>query len=229
MKIGTDCVLLGVWANIVQASSILDIGSGSGILALMCAQRNKIAAIHAIEIDREACIQARENTENSKWSDRIKNIHISLQDYCKNNIKKKYDSIISNPPYFDKKSNTDILNPERSKARSSETLSFDDLQESVLSLLKDSGNFSLILPLNEGHDFIRTSLDKGFFLKRLTEVIPREGKAVNRLLIELVPRPSKTVKGELTIRNSGKGQHDYTCEFAEMHKKFYIFLEKKHH
>ncbi len=224
MKIGTDCVLLGAWANTVQASSILDIGSGSGILALMSAQRNKDAEIHAIEIDREASIQARENTSNSKWSDRIKTLHISVQDYCKKNNKKKYDSIISNPPYFDKKSNTDILNPERSKARSSETLSFDDLQDSVQSLLKNSGNFSLILPLNEGHEFIRTSLEKGFFLKRLTEVIPREGKAVNRLLIELVTSPSKTLRSILTIRNSGKGQHDYTGEFTEMHKKFYIFL-----
>lgn len=224
MKIGTDTVLLGAWAAIAQASSILDIGTGTGILALMCAQRKPSSLIHAIEIEAQAYQQATENIQQSPWAKTIQTVHQSIQDYCKQPLLPSYDSIISNPPFFENKKSTSINNQERSTARITEQLSFQDLLDCILLLLKPSGNFSLILPIQEGNIFIQLALSKGFYLKQKIEVISRIGKDPNRLLIELVLAPTASHFSSLTIRNTGTVYHDYTKEYIDLHQDFYLSL-----
>jgi tRNA1Val (adenine37-N6)-methyltransferase len=224
MKIGTDGVLLGAWANIAQASSILDIGTGTGVLAIMAAQRNTEGNIHAIEIEKEAYLQATKNSLKSPWQERILVIHDSIQNYSNKPNLHLYDSIISNPPFFDVRTNTQIENKARSKARSTDSLTFESLLDAVLLLLTPKGNFSLTLPLQEGRFFIELAKEKGFYLRRLTEVIPRVGKTVNRLLIELVLYPTTPIEDSLTIRNEGKVYHDYTPAYTLLHQDFYLFM-----
>lgn len=224
MKIGTDGVLLGAWANIAQASSILDIGTGTGVLALMAAQRNLYAKIDAVEIEPQAYEQATQNLANSKWTKRLQIFHQPIQDYAANQPTTLYDSIISNPPYFRVEASSTILNPARQQARSTASLSFDVLLDAVLQLLHPTGNFSLILPVQEGNYFIELASQKGFFVKRYIEVIPRAGKISNRLLIELVLAPTSCLKDNLTLRTSEKKQQNYSHEFIELHKDFLLFL-----
>ncbi|WP_264791131.1 tRNA1(Val) (adenine(37)-N6)-methyltransferase [Aureispira anguillae] len=224
MKIGTDGVLLGAWAAIAQASSILDIGTGTGLLALMAAQRNNLANIHAIEIEEQAYLQAAENITLSKWSQRIQIFHQSIQAYTTNFSLPLYDSIISNPPYFKIEASTNILDQARRQARSTDTLSFDALLDCVQQLLNPLGNFSVILPIKEGKSFAQLAIEKGFYLKRCIEVIPRIGKPSNRLLLELVLSPSECQLGELIIRREGKNNHNYTSEFEQLHKDFLLRL-----
>lgn len=224
MKIGTDGVLLGAWANISQASSILDIGTGTGLLTLMAAQRNLKASIYAIEIEQQAYKQASENINNSNWNKRLTIVHQSIQSYVKKPHIPQYDSIISNPPYFEIETNYSIKNKARRQARSTDGLSFKTLLDCAFNLLKPSGNFSVILPTQEGYSFIALAVKKNFYVKQLIDVIPRVGKNANRLLIELVKKPTNCKENTLIIRSSGKGNHDYTSDFEALHKDFLLFL-----
>lgn len=222
MKIGTDGVLLGAWANIVQASSILDIGTGTGVLALMSAQRNLNAFIHALEIDPNAFYQARDNINNSPWKDRLTILHQSIQAYSKHPIQPMFDSIISNPPYFKIEAGTRIENTPRRQARSTDSLTFNILLNCIQLILHPLGNFSLILPIQEGKEFMQLALHKGFHIKRCVEVIPREGKTSNRFLIELVLYQTPIEEATLTIRTIEKGNHNYTSIFKQLHKDFLL-------
>jgi len=221
MKIGTDGVLLGAWATIAQASSILDIGTGTGVLALMLAQRNTKALIDAVEIESAAYQQAVYNIEQSTWQERIKVYHQAIQSFAPNKV---YDSIISNPPYFDHDQNTPIKDKARSWARSSETLRLEDLLEVVHRLLHQDGNFSLILPYQEGKQLLQQIEKYPFFAKTIVEVHPRIGKKPNRLLLELVKQPTITTQQQFAIRNQGKDYHDYTSDFEQLHQPFLLRL-----
>ena len=224
MKIGTDAVLLGAWANIVQAFYILDIGTGTGILALMAAQRNPNAVIHAVEIEAAAQLQAAQNIRNSPWAQRIQVFPQSIQDFTQTFPDKQYDSILSNPPYFDHKASSYISDEARQTARNTSELSFETLLHCIQKLLHPQGNCSVILPVQEGNNFIKQALAIGFYLKTLTKVQPRADKEPNRLLIELVKYPCEVVENELTIRNAGKGQQDYTEGYKELHGGFYLAM-----
>lgn len=224
MKIGTDAVLLGAWANIVQASSILDIGTGTGILALMAAQRNPNVSIHAVEIDPLAQLQATENIQNSPWAQRIQVFPQSIQDFTQIFPDKQYDSIISNPPYFDHQASSHISDKARQKARHTSELSFETLLYCIQKLLHPQGNCSVILPVQEGNNFIKQALAIGFYLKTLTKVQPRADKEANRLLIELVKYSCETIENQIAIRNAGKGQQDYTEVYKDLHRGFYLAM-----
>lgn len=224
MKIGTDGVLLGAWAKIAQAPNILDIGTGTGVLALMAAQRNTQAQIDAIDIEVQAYQQAIENINISPWKKRINIFHQSIQDYTQNYQGSPYQSILSNPPFFEVQSSTFIKNKERRLARQTDALSFSTLLECVYNILSDTGSFSVILPLQEGNQFITLAEETNFNINRLTKVIPRVGKQPNRLLIELVKYTCTTTFSDLTIRNSGQQYHDYTEEYISLHKEFYLFI-----
>lgn len=222
MKIGTDGVLLGAWANIAQASSILDIGTGTGLLALMAAQRNLESLVCALEIDADAFIQASNNAKNSPWKNRLTVLHQSIQNYTLSPFIKKFDSIISNPPYFKIEASTSIKNTARRQARSTDSLTFPTLLDNVKLILHNFGNFSVILPVQEGNEFIELALNKGFYLKQYVEVVPKIGKISNRLLIELVLYNTITTKDTIIIRTSEKGNHNYTPQFKELHKDFLL-------
>ncbi len=145
MKVGTDSIILGSWVNIKNAGKFLDIGTGTGILALMMAQRSE-AEIIAIESNKSAFLEAVNNVKSSPWNNRIRLVESSFQDFAKAEIyaKTEYDLVISNPPYFNKSIQARTL--DRTIARHTINLTSNDLLEGVLKLLNAKGRFCLILP-----------------------------------------------------------------------------------
>ena len=150
MKVGTDAVLLGSWVDPKSAEHILDIGTGTGLIALMLAQKSP-AEIDAVDIDENACRQAEENFNSSPWAGRVHIFHQSFQEFS-TTTKLQYDLVVSNPPYFHHASKP----PEEARlnARHNDQLSFIELAEGVKKILNSSGRFCLILPSKEGFEFI---------------------------------------------------------------------------
>lgn len=215
MKVGTDGVLLGAWASVDNANRILDIGTGTGLIALMMAQRSH-AVIDGIELDDSAARQASENVSESPWSERIK-IHISsLQHFYP--IDTKYDLIVSNPPYFsDFSKNTDS---HRFLARQNHTLTPSDLIKGAIRLMKNTGKLALIYPANAIDLLFDKTSANGLTPNRITGVIPKPGVKVKRLLVEFVKGKSKTTYDELVIEKSGR--HQYSKEYKKLTSDFYL-------
>lgn len=216
MKVGTDGVLLGAWANTSKTNSILDIGTGCGIIALMLAQRTS-AFIDAIDIDNESILDAKINISNSNWTKRIIPSNISLQDFVKTNDK-KFDLIISNPPFF----NNSLKPPDKKRklAKHTDSLSFETLVYSVKKLLNKNGKFCFILPMNEFQIFKNIILVEGLFINNITFVRPKKSKAINRVLAEIsFSNISGNTINELCIRNE---DNSFTDEYKELTKDFYI-------
>lgn len=215
MKVGTDGVLLGAWAT-PKSGLVLDIGTGTGLIALMLAQRIKNAQIDAIEIEENAVLEAQQNVVNSKWNDRIKIIPSSLQSYFPN---LQYDLIVSNPPFF-----TNAFQPkktDRATARHTNNLTFDELILNAFRLLKTNGIFALVLPINEAVQFIEKAQLHHFFLRRKCEVKPNLLKAPKRVLLEFVKtKPIKIIEENLTIETNKR--HHYTTEYEELTSSFYL-------
>ena len=186
MKVGTDGVLLGSWAN--GGEHILDIGTGTGLLALMMAQRFEKSLIDAIEIEENAYQQAVQNVAKSVFKSKINIIHSSLQNFAKSNIN-QYDSIICNPPYFV----NSLKNNKKSKtiARHNDTLPFNELISLAYKLLKTEGTLSLVLPVNI-FPLIETEADiYGFFLNRKISIKTTEKKQPKRVLVEYKKEPTQ--------------------------------------
>jgi tRNA1Val (adenine37-N6)-methyltransferase len=175
MKVGTDAVLLGAWVNVGGAKTILDIGTGCGVIALMLAQRSK-ALVEAVEPDKDSAQQAEENFQASPWQISLYNVPIQDFDH------EKYDLIVSNPPFFSRS----LVPPATTRkiARHTETLSFEDLLASVRRLLKSHGRFALVLPVVEGNEFLKCALDYGLSCIRSTAFYSRPGKPQERWLME---------------------------------------------
>jgi tRNA1Val (adenine37-N6)-methyltransferase len=195
MKVGTDGVLLGAWAD--GGKNILDVGTGTGLIAMMMAQRFHDASIDAIDIDKNACEQARQNVANSIFAGRIATSCISLQEYvvqCDNQgpfSHLAYDSIVSNPPYFI----NSLKNPDnkRAIARHSDTLSYRDLFDGVSHLLAENGKFSVIIPMECMDSFVSESYIFGLFLERKCLVRTTANKQVKRVLLAFCRHPSKEI------------------------------------
>ncbi|MBW6482123.1 MAG: methyltransferase [Vicingaceae bacterium] len=217
MKVGTDGVLLGAWTTI-KSGSALDIGTGTGLIALMLAQRSQNLIIDAIDIEKSAYFQAEININKSKWNSRIAVHHSSLQSFYPNKI---FDTIISNPPFFVK--SYQPPQNERAIARHNEQLSFEDLIIHVVRLLKPDGIFSLILPMNEAVDFICNAFSQGLFLNRKCEVKPNLTKATKRILLEFSKtKPNTVIEESLTIETEKR--HYYTEDYKKLTGNFYLKL-----
>lgn len=190
MKVGTDGVLLGAWAR--GGSKILDIGTGTGLISLMMAQRFPMADVSAIDIDKDAVIQARENIANSPFYERIKVENASLQEYAERICSSKdlegenalFDAIVSNPPYFE----NSLKNPDsqRTLARHTDSLSFASLVKCAYKLLSDDGMFSVVLPADAIDSFMGEAYIMGFTLSRKCLVKTTPQKAPKRVLLELM-------------------------------------------
>lgn len=183
MKIGTDSVLLGCLIDTGNASTILDIGTGTGLLALMMAQRTA-AKIKAVEIDEQAAEEALYNFEQSKWSNRISLHQTSIQQFCKES-QLKFDLIVTNPPYYPITHHTEITQKKRSVARQTNILSFHELIESILTLLNPTGYCWLILPVQEGSDFIEIAANNNLLLQHKINIKPKMNKECNRVVLQL--------------------------------------------
>lgn len=217
MKIGTDAVLLGAWANIEHnPKSVLDIGSGTGVIALMLAQRSSAQLIDVIEIDDDAYEQCVDNFENSTWSDRLFCYHASLQEFV-DEAEDKYDLIISNPPFYssDYKSN----NNQRNLARFEDSLPFDHLIESASKLLSDDGKFAVILPFQEEEKLIALASEVNLLPNSVLRVKGNPNTELKRSLLEFSFRKKEIKIDKLIIETS---RHQYTKEYINLTKDFYL-------
>lgn len=217
MKIGTDSVLLGCLVEVEHAQQILDIGTGTGILALMCAQRSS-ATIDAVEIDEQAALEADHNFKKSKWSNRLKVHHQSLQMFV-NTCPCLYDVIISNPPYFVKNSNFSIEDEQRSKARHDADLPLNDLAKYAHQLLKDEGSFWLILPTQEAQLFSNYASEAGLFLKQQTVLFPKSNKASNRVIQQWCKHETTATNNSFVIYETNG---EPTLAYKKIAQEFYI-------
>jgi tRNA1Val (adenine37-N6)-methyltransferase len=219
MKVGTDGVLLGAWVDTSEATKILDIGAGTGVIAIMLAQRTETANIDAVEIDEIASVQAQENIDGSPFASRINLENVSIQDYAKN-ANQKYDLIVSNPPFFS--GGTFSSNQDKNNVRHTVKLPHGDLLLATHKLLNPKGKFCVILPFIEGLRFIDIAKSYHFYCTRLTEVLPKADKGVERLLIELKLEEQPTLQNQLIIQHQKR--NDFTAEYQQLTKDFYTIL-----
>ena len=217
MKVGTDGVLLGAWANLdFYPNSILDIGAGTGLIALMMAQRCDAETIDAIELNDEAYEQTVENFENSDWGDRLFCYHASLDEFT-DEIDEKYDFIISNPPFYT--STYKELSEERAMARHSESLTYADLLESTSKLLSENGNCAFIIPFEEEVNFLKIAEENMLYPNRITRVKGALNTAVKRSLLQLSFLKTEPIQSELTLELS---RHIYTEEYKSLVQELYL-------
>ena len=217
MKVGTDAVLIGSWIDTSNYKTILDIGTGTGVIALMIAQKSN-AIITAIEIDEDSCFQAKVNFRNSLFSDKIISKHISFQEFYNTNSK-KFDLIVSNPPYFINSLKSKKIGQNLSKHN--DLLSFEDLLLGVLKLLNKKGKFCLILPKNEAFIFNKMAHINGLFLTKLLRIQTRNGDvSEKRHLMQF--EFSKTEYSESTLIIEENSHRNYTMEYKDFTKDFYL-------
>jgi len=214
-KVGTDGVLLGACADVTGMGSILDIGTGTGLIALMLAQRCD-ADITAIEPDRDSFEQAAENVKQSKWAGRIKVENCRLQDFVPDNG--KFDLIVSNPPYFI----NSLKNPDpvKSGARHNDNLTHSDLLAGTDSLIDDNGLLQVIMPNEEGNIFIVEAQEYGFYCSSILKIKPTPSSEIRRLILGFTRKKVKPSEHFLTIEK-GK-RHDFTEEYINLTKDFYL-------
>lgn len=220
MKIGTDAVLHGAWTSIDEnVNSILDVGAGTGILALQMAQRSSAETIDAVEIDPDAFEECVTNFENSPWGDRLFCYHASFTEFY-SEMDEKYDLIISNPPYFSEQPKFDVQNSAREKARFQEHLSFEDLLLGVSILLSEHGEFSVVLPFSEQEKFISVANEYQLYESSILTVKGQPTSPIKRTLLKF--RRSKTEfisRRELIIEHA---RHEYTQDYKDLVKDFYL-------
>ena len=217
MKIGTDSVLLGSFTSVEHSvNSILDIGAGTGVLALMMAQRSSAELIDSIEIDEDAYEQCVENFEHSPWSDRLFCYHASLEEFV-NEIEERYDLIISNPPFYNDTYKSE--NQRRDLARFSDAMPFRHLIESVSKLLSEDGSFSVIIPFSEETDFIVLASKELLFPKRILRVKGSTTSEIKRTMIEFSFHEIEIEPAELIIETA---RHHYTDAYIELTRDFYL-------
>jgi len=217
MKVGTDAVLLGAWVFPNGSIQILDIGTGTGVVALMLAQKTD-AHIDAIDIDTNAFNQASQNALESKFSNQISVIHSSLQDYA-NVAGKKYNLIVTNPPYFEQSLKS--IDEQRSFARHADVLPFEELIEGVIKLLDPKGKFCLILPTLEAEKFRDLAQKRGLFLSKLLRVKSKVNKDTDKrhlMQFEFTP----TEFSEKTIAIELDERHQYTDDYKLLTKDYYL-------
>lgn len=218
MKVGTDSILLGAWANCYNTKNILDIGTGTGILSLIMAQRCN-AEITGIDINQESTLQAVENINNSPWKNRIRIVHSSIQNF--NPPSEKFDLIISNPPFF--QNSLKAPDKQRAGSRHNETLNPEDLIIAAKKLLTENGNLSVIWPVEQGQKFIEKILNVKLYCNRMTKVKPNPQKNTHRLLLEFSSHNNGLEESELIIENSTR--HHYTEEYKKLTRDFYLHFK----
>lgn len=213
MKIGTDGVLLGAWAESRSPKKILDIGTGTGLILLMLAQRFPEAELTGIEIDENAFEETDFNISESKFANRCRVYHSSIQEFDSN---EKFDLIVSNPPFFE---NTNPAKSARNLARQQSELSFEELLFHTKNLLGSGGKAAFIIPFNAENEFLNLSRKNSLYPEQITHVRGNENSPVKRSLILLSENEFKTVRNELIIEIS---RNIYTPEYIELTRDFYL-------
>ncbi len=215
-RVTTDSVLLGAWARIEDAGSVLDIGTGTGLLALMAAQRSS-ARIVAIEPDNGSFVQAGLNFQASQWKERMTLLNLAVQDFNPE-AGLGFDAIIANPPYFV----DSLLNPDEAKARTRHTLTLSqsDLVEAAARLMNPGGALHLVLPVTEAERFLSIAVSYGFFCSRRMLVRPTASQSPSRVLMTLSRENGPVAEEEIVIEKGGR--HIYSDEYVSLTKDFYL-------
>ena len=217
MKVGTDGVLLGAWVNLENNPyNVLDIGSGTGLISLMLAQRSNAEIIDAVELNEFAYIQTVENFEQSNWADRLFCYHSSFQEFS-GEIDGTYDLIVSNPPFYT--STYKYLEKNRAMARHSESLPIEVLLKGVVKLLSKHGSCAFIIPYSESEIFIDFAKKSKLILNRITNVKGTAENKYKRCLLQFSFLEKPLEKLELIIE---KERHIYTPEYSNLVSDFYL-------
>jgi tRNA1Val (adenine37-N6)-methyltransferase len=213
-KVGTDGVLLGASANLEEVKRILDVGSGTGLIAIMLAQRCG-AEITAIEPDYYSFVQCVENVSLCTWKDRIRVENLAIQDYHPSQL---FDLVIANPPYFSES----LKNPDRRKsaARHDDSLSRNDLLNGVSRLLTETGRLQVIMSYAEGSLLIAEASGYGLFCNHILKIRPMPASEIRRLILTFSRERMTATEKFLTIEH-GK-RHEFTMEYKDLTKDFYI-------
>ncbi len=222
MKIGTDGVLLGSWVNPkTEPFNVLDIGTGTGLISLMLAQRFPSTQIEALEIDEAAFEQAVSNFENSPWGDRLFCYHASFQEYFQEVDDEKYDLIISNPPFF--KASQKSPNEQRNKARFEDSLPFEHLLYGASKLLEENGIVAIVIPFDQEDTILKIAKKMHLKPERITYVKGNKTAETKRVLIEFKFTPSNESPSTNTLILE-KERHVYTDDYLKLVKDFYLKL-----
>jgi tRNA1Val (adenine37-N6)-methyltransferase len=220
MKVGTDAVLLGAWTSVDKSvNSILDIGSGTGVLALQLAQRSNAATIDAVEIDPDAFEECVDNFENSPWGDRLYCYHACFSEFY-SEMDEVYDLIISNPPYFSEHPTFETRSSAREQARFQAHLTFEDLLKGVSILLSKDGIFSVIVPFSEHQKLISIASAYQLYPWRILNVKGSPTSPIKRSLLQFKRNKTEQMATEeLTIEYS---RHEYTKDYINLVQDFYL-------
>ncbi|MBT3209051.1 MAG: methyltransferase [Bacteroidetes bacterium] len=216
MKVGTDGVLLGAWTKTNNAKNILDIGTGTALIALMLAQKSD-AEIVAIEIDKNSYLQSLSNINESRWANRISAKHISLQNFVAQ-TQRKFDLIVCNPPYFENSLKSPIS--ERNIARHNQNLSTEELLNGVSKLLTENGRFCVVFPFIQANNLIMKAQEFELFCNEKLHVKPRYNIETKRVLMEFSRKKSKINENFIVIENDKR--HDYTLDYKNLTKDYYL-------
>lgn len=213
MKVGTDGVLLGAWAS--GGATILDIGTGTGLIAMMMAQRFSDATVTAIEIDDEATQEAKENVEASPFSSRISVSHTALQDFQPS---QRFDAIVCNPPFFTE----DLHSPDkrRATARHCDTLSYAELAENVARLMTPEGKFSVIIPTDHSRAFITAARASNLFTTKELQIVTSQKHRSKRTLIEFSLTPAEKPEADVLLMHNADGS--LTIQYTALTKDIYL-------
>lgn len=217
MRVGTDAVLIGAWTNVESAKNVLDIGTGSGVIALMLAQRCN-AKIIGIDIDQLSIDKAIINFQNSPWSDRLEARCTSLQEFKTDSS--KYDVIISNPPFFVDSLNSP--NARKNNARHTNSLPFEDLLKSVSYLLSEDGIFSVVIPIQYYEQFNIIAMQQNLYNVEKCIVHPNYVKPPKRLLLKYSKNLMACKHDELFIEQNNR--FEYTDKYISLTKSYYLFM-----
>lgn len=211
-RVGTDGVVLGAIASVDNAQNILEVGTGTGLISLMLAQRNPQAEILALDINSHAVQMASQNFANSPFSERLKVAEQNFNDFLWNN---SFDLIISNPPYFEESTS------EKDKiARQTIELNFKDLIEKSAALLNEGGVFSVIIPFESGGEFIDICFENKLYLKRKVNVFGIKKDKPKRLVLEFSKHNQEVISEDFIIEKSPR---QYSDQYLELTKEFHVF------
>ncbi|MBP7730954.1 MAG: methyltransferase [Bacteroidales bacterium] len=215
-KVGTDGVLLGALTDLPSDGRILDVGTGTGLIALMAAQRTACDIV-ALEPEHDSFIQARENISQSKWADRIKVFECTFAKYF-SRTEEKFDSILSNPPYF----RNSLKNPEKAKsvARHADSLTRDELLAGSSILLTDNGSLQVILPYAEGSDFISKAAERLLYCDKIIRIKTTPSGNPKRVILQF-EKNKKPLRDSVFTIYSGEGS-GFSNEYIEATKEFYL-------
>ncbi len=218
MKVSTDACILGAYTSLENATKVLDIGTGTGLIAMMLAQRSK-AKFSAVELDENAYQQAMENVQNSIFKEQITVFHQSIQDFAESNKDLSFELIVSNPPFFQNHLKSE--QEKRNKALHTDTLSFEDLLASVIKLLSADGRFVVLLPAYESTVLENLALQEGLYPHKKLLIRHRNGSKILRIITTFGLTEKETIQEELIIRNLDES---YTAQFSTLLKEYYLIF-----